>query len=78
MRILEVIESKRWINSRTGQTASIYGAVPYTSAADQLDWAVEAVGFTWRCQDGTVGLGRRPVSTYAEAILIMNLINGVI
>lgn len=41
----EVIESLRWRNTRTGDTASIYGAVPYTSCEDEKDWVMEKVGY---------------------------------
>ena len=75
MRVVEIIESKRWVNSQTGRMASVYGAVPWTSAADKPNWTVETVGYTWRCKDGTVGLGRCPVSTYAEAQEVMERVN---
>lgn len=77
MRILEVIESKRWKNNKTGATASIYGAVPYTSETEKQEWSIETVGFTWRKSDGTIGLGRPPAATYEEAINVMNRINNL-
>lgn len=75
MRIIEVIESKRWKNTVTGATASIYGAVPYTSEADKGRWVVETVGYTWRREDGTVGLGRVPAKTLEEALAVMERVN---
>ncbi len=64
----EIIESKKWVNSITGATASIYGSVPYTNETDKLNWSIEVVGYTIRNNDtGTVGLGRKPFETMAEA-----------
>lgn len=72
----EVIPSKRWCNAATGQTASIYGAVPYTSNADKPNWAVETVGWTWRDNvRGTVGLCRVPAKTEAEAQAVADELN---
>jgi hypothetical protein len=75
MRIVEVIESKHWKNKITGQTASIYGSVPYTSEVDKQNWSIELRGYTWRLDNGTIGLGRMPVKTKEEALNIMNSFN---
>jgi len=75
MRIIEVIESKHWVNRETGQTASIYGSVPWTGNGDKSNWHLESRGWTWRLDNGTVGLGRQPVKTYQEALDIMVTIN---
>jgi len=75
MKILEVIESRRWRNKQTGLTASIYGACPWHSANDKNQWAVETVGYTWRLDCGAVGLGRAPVKTMQEAIEVMDTFN---
>jgi len=75
MRIIQVIESLQWRNKRTGATASVYGAAPYVSDADAKDWETEAVGFTWRNDNGTVGLGRMPAKTREEAEAIMREFN---
>ena len=75
MKVIEVIESKRWKNTKTGQTASIYGAVPYQG--DQGPWIIETVGWTWRLDNGTVGLGRMPAKTRAEAEEIMRKVNSL-
>lgn len=74
MYVVEVIPAKRWRNVKTGQTASLYGAVPYHST-DKTDWALEVTGYTWRKSDGTIGLGRTPAETKDEAIEIMRTIN---
>lgn len=68
MNRYEVVESRSWKNSRTGATASLYGAVPYQRDAESEGWAVVTNGFT--IQDnvrGTVGIGRKPFTTKAEA-----------
>lgn len=64
----EVIESRHWLNSKTGRTASIYGSSPYTSEAERPDWAIVSAGWTIRDNDsGTVGCGRLPWATKEEA-----------
>ena len=75
MKIKKVIEAKHWINKVTGQTASVYGAIPYTSLADKNNWEIATVGWTWVRSDGCIGLGRTPAKTKLEAIDIMNRIN---
>lgn len=75
MKIIAVIESKRWENIKTGQTASIYGAVPYTSELDKDNWKIEISGYTWKLDNGTIGLGRTPVKTKEEALEIMENFN---
>lgn len=73
MKIVEIIEAKRWENKKTGQTASIYGSVPYQS--DKEDWHIVKVGYTWKMQDGTIGFGRQPAKTLEEAKEVMKKIN---
>jgi len=75
MRVEEVVESRAWINSETGATASVYGAVPWTSEAEKPQWSVQIRGFTWRMPNGTIGMGRKPVATREEAQAIMDTIN---
>jgi hypothetical protein len=76
MRIIEVIESKRWRHTPSGRTASIYGAVPWTQEADKANWAIETIGWTWRLDNGTIGLGRAPAATREQAEQIMRALNG--
>jgi hypothetical protein len=65
----EVIPSKQWINSETGQTASIYGAVPYLSESEKAQWSVAVRGYTVRnLKTGAVGIGRMPWKTEEEAL----------
>lgn len=72
MRILRVLESKRWRHV-SGRTASPFGACPWTGAPGdrQEDWTLETVGWTWENSNGTYGLGRRDAATRAEAEEIM-------
>lgn len=77
MKVLEVIESKAWINKITGQRASIYGAVPYTNEVDKQNWSLVVVGYTWRLDNGTVGLGRIPAKTREEAEEVMRQVNHI-
>lgn len=64
----EVIESKRWVNTVTGRTASLYGAVPWTTEAEKDQWTVQSAGWTVRDnKNGTVGIGRLPWPTKEEA-----------
>jgi len=63
-----VIPSKRWVNRKTGRTASIYGAQPWSSPVEEADWEIETVGWTVRDNvSGTVGIGRIPWTTQEEA-----------
>ena len=68
---IAIIPSRRWKNSRTGQTASIRGAVPYLSLNEQRDWNVETSGFTVRITETignvTVASGRPPFPTLEAA-----------
>lgn len=68
----KVIPSRRWRNSVTGATASIYGAVPYVSDADKANWEVITVGYSIQNDDGTVGQGRQPYATEAEAQAVLD------
>lgn len=68
----KVIPSRRWQNSVTGATASVYGAVPYVSDADKADWAIVTVGYSIQNDDGTIGQGRRPYASEAEAQAVLD------
>lgn len=75
MKILKVIPVKRWFNKITLQTASMHGSVPWTSNAEKMEWELVTVGFTWRLDNGTIGLGRVPAKTLSEANQIMEEFN---
>jgi hypothetical protein len=68
----EVIESKAW-KHKDGRTASLYGAVPYLSDAEKQNWKIETLGFTVRNnKTNTIGIGRTPWATKAEAEAWLN------
>lgn len=75
MKVISIVESKRWKNLSNGHTASVYGAVPYRNEAEKRHWIVEVVGYTWQLDNGTIGLGRAPVKTMAEALEVMSIVN---
>ena len=63
----EVIESKAWKRD-DGATASPYGASPWTTASEEKRWKLVTRGYTVRDNErGTVGIGRQPWATRAEA-----------
>lgn len=63
----EIIESKRYRRD-DGRTFSIYGACPWNNAEERKRYVLETVGFTVRDRlSGTVGVGRVPWKTCAEA-----------
>jgi|TARA_B100001094_G_C18102907_1_gene756773 hypothetical protein len=70
MEKIKIIPSRRWKNSKTGETASITSAAPYHNLRTQRDWNVETRGFTVRItkSDGTViiGAGYPPFETHEE------------
>lgn len=68
----KVIPARRWRNSVTGASASIYGAAPYASEAAKADWAIETSGYVIQWDDGTVGNGRPPYATEAEAQTVLD------
>lgn len=69
-----VIESKCWRHI-SGRTASLYGAAPWTSAADKANWSIESRGWTVQNPDGTIGCGKPPCKTQAEAQELADRLN---
>lgn len=64
----EVIQARHWKNVVTGATASVYGACPWILDTDKPQWRVIDEGFTVRDnKTNTVGMGRKPFDTKAEA-----------
>jgi len=64
----EVIPSRRWKNSKTGATASIYGSVPFITTEERAFWSIVDVGWTVRnLANGRVGVGKSPWATKEEA-----------
>ena len=73
---IEVVEAKRWRNSRTGQLVSTGGSCPWHSDTEKAEWSLQVVGFTWYDRKAnTTGLGRQPVATREEAQAIADTIN---
>lgn len=69
----EIIPSKHWVNLETGRTASIHGAVPYYTEREKFQWHIVQRGYTVRnVKTGTVGIGKMPWKTEAEAIEWVN------
>lgn len=68
MKVIQVIPSRIW-KHRSGATASIYGALPWTGAPGNCreDWTMEQRGWTWSMSNGTIGFGRMPAATKGEA-----------
>jgi hypothetical protein len=63
----EVVPACRW-RSTDGRTASVYGAVPWTSEAERPLWSVERTGWTVRNPITLeTGIGRAPCATREEA-----------
>lgn len=67
MARFDVIESLVWKRD-DGRSASPYGAVPWTSPAEEKRWQLVKRGYTVRNNErGTIGIGRQPWATRAEA-----------
>jgi len=64
----EVMECRRLVNTKTGQTASIYGSAPYYTDEDKLNWEMRTVGWTvMNPYTGEIGACRKPFETRKEA-----------
>ena len=64
----QVIESKIWKHKLTGATVSIYGASPWTSPTDKVNWSIEVRGWTvLNPYTNEVGIGRVPWGTKEAA-----------
>jgi hypothetical protein len=59
----EAIESKSWLRD-DGRTASVYGALPWTSPSEAPRWRLVSRGWTV-CNPltGEIGVGRPPCAT---------------
>lgn len=63
----EVVESFAYRHKVTGQKAGFYGAFP-GAESDRHNWEVISQGWTLRNRrEGTIGIGRMPFKTKAEA-----------
>ena len=73
---IKVIPRKMWKNSKTGRTASLRGAVPFTDSKSQRDWSVEQFGYTVQVnRDGltTTGLCYLPFNASKQEALAQAL-----
>lgn len=69
-----VLESRVWRNADTGARASIYGASPYRG--DKGAWEIVSQGWTIRDnKNGTVGMGRAPFPSQADAQAFADRLN---
>lgn len=78
MKRYEVIESKKWFNYKTRQSASVYGAVPYQSDEEKKDWEIVTGGYTIKDnKTNTVGSGKPPFETKQAAIAHLTLLENL-
>ncbi len=71
----EVIEYKVWVHA-SGRKASIYGALPWISKAEESEWTLTRAGWTVRDNvTNTVGFGRVPFETEAPAHAFADEVN---
>lgn len=78
MKRYEVVPSRFWRHVRTAVTASLYGACPWMKESEREDWQIVERGFTVRDNvQGTVGLGRKPFDSEAEALACVARLEGL-
>ena len=70
MKTWTAIESKHYRHP-SGKTASLYGAHPHHGAGNG-GWEIVTAGWSVANKDGTVGCGRIPWKTEAEAEAFCN------
>ena len=59
---------KKWYNNKTGQSASIYGSLPYFSNNINNEWQIITSGYTvYNTKTNTSGIGRKPFKTLKDA-----------
>jgi hypothetical protein len=64
---VSVIPARSWKHLQSGHTASLHGAVPYSSEADRDEWEIVQTGWTVVNDNGTIGIGQKPWATREEA-----------
>lgn len=57
----------RFYRHVSGRSASLYGAVPWRTASEEREWSVVTSGYTISWADGTIGTGKPPFATVADA-----------
>lgn len=75
MRVLEVIPYRVWEHKESGRRVSIYSAKAWPDAEND-QWELVTRGWTWKCDNGTTGLGRVPAKTKEDAEQVMRDWNG--
>lgn len=65
----KVITASKLVHKATGKAISPFSALPY---GDPADWERVTTGYTIQWDDGTVGCGRPPFATAAEAQAIID------
>ncbi len=61
---VRIVPSIVWQHRTTGQRASIYGAVPWTSPYAMPFWEKRQIGWTtFNVNENTYGFGREPFAT---------------
>lgn len=65
-------ESIRHYNTRTGATASVYGAAPWVSDADKVNWVIQSTGWVIRDNDkgivfGSFGMTKDEAQSMADS-----------
>lgn len=64
----QVVPSRIWINQKTGQKVSPFGACPWQAESERADWELVNVGFTiYDSKSNTYGMGRPPWPNASEA-----------
>lgn len=75
LRIVRVIPRRVWIHT-SGVTASLYGAHPAQTEAEEAEWRIEERGWTVGWADGRIGSpSLSPSSTREEAETLMWRVN---
>lgn len=74
MHVLKVIPYRLWVRD-DGRTASIYGACPWASAAEEQRWRMEQRGWTLYWDDNTVGHHREEFVSREEAVEYARRVN---
>ena len=65
-----IVPYRYWQNQNTQAKASIFGACPWTSLEDKVNWSLISKGYTIRDNhNGTQGLGHPPCETMGAAQL---------
>lgn len=71
----EIVPALQWYNHLTGATVSIYGACPYHSDVEKMQWKIRQNGWTIRDnKTNTIGMGRPPFVFRHEAEKFLSIL----